>query len=155
MDEYSTERLEAIFWRRHSNPKSGWSRVPTGPLLVYAIYRRNWRLSFALLVWAALNPVLFSPPATEDAWMTRVVLAERWWVREEANGTIGLTCPNIYNTVGGLAFAYSLYAAWRKRPVGATFGAIVASGLKLWWVNVLVRRYDASATERTSPRLPG
>jgi len=136
-------RVEEVLWRRHANPASGWTRLPTGPVLVYAVYRRDWRLLLATLVWAAANPFLFSPPETETAWMTRAVLAERWWVREECNGTLGLDYPNVCNTVGALAFAWALVAAWRRRPVGTSLGAALASGLKLWWVGVLVRRYDA------------
>jgi hypothetical protein len=135
--------LEDRLWARHSNPASGWSRLPTGPLLIYAVYRRDIRLLVATLVWAAVNPVLFSPPETEEAWMTRGVLAERWWVREEGNGTVGLTYPNVCNTVGGLAFAAALVAAWRRRPAGTAVATALSSGLKLWWIGVLVRRYDA------------
>ena len=142
-------RLEEFFWARHSNPNSGWSRVPTGPILVYAVYRRDWCLLLAALVWAAINPFLFSPPETEEAWMTRGVLAERWWVREEGHGTLGLTYPNVCNTVSALAFAYTLYAAWRRHPVGTTLGTILSFGLKFWWIGVLVRRYDARGTRQS------
>ncbi len=138
-------RLEERLWARHSNPKSGWSRVPTGPALVYAVYSRNWRLLAAVLGWTVLNPVAFPPPDTEDAWMTRVVLAERWWVREEGNSTVGLSYPNVCNAAGGLAFAYALAAAWRRRPAGTAVATVLATGLKLWWVGALVRRYDARA----------
>jgi len=105
------EQFEDEFWARHSNPKSGWTRVPSGAVIVYAIYRRNWRLLGAALVWTAVNPFLFSPPETDEAWMTRVVLAERWWVREQTNKTVGLSYPNICNTVAALGFVYALYAA--------------------------------------------
>lgn len=140
------EDLEEVFWSRHANPKSGWTRVPTGPLLIYAIYRRDWRLFLAGMVWAAINPLLFGPPETDDAWMTRGVLAERWWVRDERNGTIGLSYPNVCNTISGLAFLYAFVAAWRRRPAGTALATVVASGLKLWWIGVLVRRFD-SATD--------
>ena len=140
-------RAEELLWSRHANPKSGWSRVPTGAVLVYAVYRRDWRLLLAGLLWAAANPFLFSPPETDDAWMTRAVLAERWWVREQGNGTVGLSYPNVCNAVGGLAFLYALVAAWRRRPVGAAVGTTLGSGLKLWWVGVLVRRYDDTVEE--------
>lgn len=143
MDDSHSERAEAVFWRRHSNPKSGWSRVPTGPVLVYALYRRDWRLLLAALVWAALNPFLFPPPETEDAWMTRAVLAERWWVREETNRTVGLGYPNVCNTGGALAFLYALSTAWRKQPVRTTIATLAAVGLKFWWLRMLVRRFDA------------
>lgn len=141
------DRIEEIFWHRHSNPRSGWSRVPTGPVLVYAVYRRNWRLLLAGLAWAVLNPFLFSPPETEDAWMTRAVLAERWWIWEEGNRTIGFNYPNICNTGGAFAFVYALYAAWQQRPAGTTLGTLVAVGLKLWWLRVLVQRYEERPEE--------
>lgn len=82
------DNIEEMFWSRHSNPRSGWSRVPTGPVLIYAVYRRDRRLFLAGVLWVTINPFLFAPPETDDAWMTRGVLAERWWVREEGNGTI-------------------------------------------------------------------
>ena len=144
------ERAETILWKRHSNPKSGWTRVPTGPVLVYALYRRSWRLLLAALVWMVLNPVLFGPPETDDAWMTRAVLAEQWWIREEERATVGLDYPNVCNTVGALGFCYALYAACRQRPVGATVGTVASLGLKLWWLRVLVRRYDAATARGES-----
>jgi len=143
MSTAGSSRLEELLWARHANPWSGWTRVPTGAVLVYAVYRRDWRLLLAALGWAAVNPFLFSPPRTETAWMTRGVLAERWWVREEANGTLGLAYPNVCNTASALAFCYAFVAAWRRRPAGAAVATLLASGLKLWWVGVLVRRYDA------------
>ena len=142
-----SEPLEDTFWARHSNAKSGWTRVPVGAVIVYAIYRRNWRLFGIALVWTALNPFLFSPPETEEAWMTRAVLAERWWVREETNRTVGLGYPNICNTAGALGFVYALYAAWRQSPTGATLGVIGSVGLKLWWLRVLVKHYDKRTGE--------
>ena len=130
------------FWARHSNPKSGWTRVPSGAVIVYALYRRNWRLFGAALVWIAFNPVLFSSPETEDAWMTRAVLAERWWISEKGNRTVGTGYPNVCNTVGALGFIYAMYAAWRQSPTGATLGVVASVGLKLWWLRVLVKQYD-------------
>jgi hypothetical protein len=144
-----TERgVEAVLWERHANPKSGWTRVPTGAVIVYAVYRRDPWLLVAALCWAAINPFLFSPPETDDAWMTRGVLAERWWVRKRGNGTVGLSYPNVCNTGSALAFGYALLAAWRRRPAGAAIGAVLGSGLKLWWIGVLVRRYDATVVVR-------
>ncbi|QCC46199.1 DUF6653 family protein [Halobellus limi] len=144
------ERTETTLWSRHSNPKSGWTRVPTGPVVVYALYHRKWRLLTAALVWTVLNPVLFDPPETDDAWMTRAVLAEQWWIREEGRATVGLGYPNVCNAVGALGFCYALYAAYRQRPVGATVGTVASLGLKLWWLRVLVRRYDAATARGES-----
>lgn len=139
-------RLENCFWARHANPKSGWSRVPTGPVLVYALYHRKWRLIAVGLLWAVINPVLFPPPESDDAWMTRAVRAERWWIREEGNRPIGLSYPNVYNTGSVAAAVCTVYAAWRQHPVGTTLGTALVVGLKLWWLRMLVTRYD----ERTN-----
>lgn len=152
-------RLEEWFWARHANPRSGWSRVPTGPIIVYAVYRRDWNLLLAALVWAALNPFLFRPPETEDAWMTRAVLSERWWIHE-GNGTVGLTYPNVCNAGSAVAFVSALAAAWRRRPVATTIGTVLGTSLKLWWLRVLVRRYDeraasGSGTSMRNDRPPG
>jgi len=141
------EQVEDWFWQRHSNPKSGWTRVPSGALIVYALYQRNWRLLGAVLVWTAINPFLFSPPENEDAWMTRAVLAERWWTGEETNRTVGLTYPNVCNTAGALGFLYALYAAWQRSPKGATLGVVASVSLKLWWLRVLVNHYDQRTEE--------
>jgi len=145
-----TGRLEELLWTRHANPKSRWSRVPTGPLRVYAVYRRDWRLLAAALLWAAISPFVFSPPESQDAWMTRGVLAERWWVREEGNGTLGTSYPNVCNSLGAVASLSALVAAWLRRPVETAVATVLASGLKLWWVGVLVRRDDTFERERTS-----
>jgi len=121
---------------------SGWTRVPSGAVLVYAVHRRNWRLLGAALAWTALNPFLFPPPETGDAWMTRGVLAERWWVREKRNRTVGLGYPNVCNTAGSLGVLYALYAAWRQAPRAATLGVVASVVLKLWWLRVLMEQYD-------------
>lgn len=139
---FDADRPSERFWRRHSNPLSGWSRVPTGAVVVYAVYRRDPRLLVAALLWAAVNPVLFSPPPDESAWMTRAVLAERWWLGDAGESAVGLDRPNVYNAGGAVAFVYALYAAWRRRPVRAALGVVLNAGLKLQWLRALVERYD-------------
>lgn len=141
MEPAVPEGIEDRFWARHSNPKSGWSRVPIGAVIVYGLYRRDWRLLAGAVCWVVVNPLLFPPPETDDAWMTRAVLAERWWL-ETANSTVGLTYPNVCNTAGAVGFLGALVAAWRRRPAAATVGTVASVGLKLWWLRVLVRRYD-------------
>ncbi|EMA01427.1 hypothetical protein C437_17061 [Haloarcula vallismortis ATCC 29715] len=99
------------------------------------------------MLWTAINPILFAPPATEDAWMTRAVLAERWWLAKQDNGTMGLDYPNICNTGGALASALALYAAWRRRPVSTAAATLAMVGLKLWWLRELVQQYDRRTPE--------
>jgi hypothetical protein len=109
---------------------------------VYAVYRRQWRLLVAGLLWTVINPVLFPPPENDEAWITRAVLAERWWIRIERNRTVGFSYPNVCNMGSAAATVVTLYAAWRQRPVGTALGTTLSVGLKLWWLRVLVSHYD-------------
>lgn len=131
------------FWRRHANPKSGWSRTLILPVVLYAVYRRNWRLLVAGIAFAIVNPVLFSPPETDDAWMTRVVLAERWWTDELDRGMFGLSYPAVLNLLNVPTALYALVSASRRRPVRTVLAAGASMVLKFWFVGALVRRYDA------------
>jgi len=136
------DALVDTFWRRHSNPKSGWSRVLTLPAILYAVYRRNWRLLVAVLGFTAVNPVLFPPPETDDAWMTRVVLAERWWTGERDGGLLDASYPNALNLLNVPATMYALLAAYRRKPLRTALACGASMALKFWYVGELVRRYD-------------
>lgn len=135
------EQVGEQFWARHSNPKSGWTRVPIGPVIVYALYRRDWRFLAVAVCWVVVNPLVFPPPESDAAWMTRAVRAERWWL-SKGNCPVGLTYPSVCTTAGAVGFLGALIAAWRRQPVAATLGTVASVGLKLWWLRVLVRRYD-------------
>ncbi|QPV61694.1 hypothetical protein I7X12_13145 [Halosimplex litoreum] len=137
MDESIRARAKRAFWERHANPASGWSRTLTLPALLYAVYHRRWRLLVATVAFTLLNPVLFSPPDDADAWMTKVVLAERQW-RESGDRLGALQALNVGN---GLATLYAVYAAYRRDVGGATVAGAVAMTLKLAFVDALVRRY--------------
>ncbi|MDS0258331.1 hypothetical protein NDI56_02775 [Haloarcula sp. S1CR25-12] len=134
--------LDRYFWARHANPKSGWSRVATMPLLMACIYRRNWRGLALTLAFVLLNPVLFSPPEDDSAWMTRVVYGERLWTRESHGW---LSYPEILNVGNGLAVAYALYAAVRQRPAETALATALSMTLKLWFVSEMVHRYENRA----------
>ncbi|MFC7136430.1 DUF6653 family protein [Halobaculum litoreum] len=131
------------FWERHANPKSGWSRFLSVPLLLLAAYTRDRRVLALALGWTLVNPVAFPRvergPEVDPAWMTRVVDAERAWLRGE-------TSPGAWhrlNTVSGPVTAYALYAAYRRRPGRAVAAGAVSMALKLAFVWGLERRWSA------------
>ncbi|WP_435101982.1 DUF6653 family protein [Halarchaeum sp. P4] len=135
--------LADTFWERHANPKSGWSRVLIGPLVLLALYRRDVRALGVAAVALVVNPVLFprAETADEESWMTRGVHAERWWL-ERGEGTIGLGWPNVLNTLNVPTFAYALYAAYTKKGVRALLAYAASMALKFAWIELVARRYD-------------
>ncbi|WP_137290369.1 DUF6653 family protein [Natronorubrum halophilum] len=134
--------FEETFWKRHSNPKSGWSRTILLPAILYAIYYRNWKVAVAAVIFTVINPLLFDPPEDNDAWMTRVVLAEQWW-KEESRGFIGLSYPNVLTVVNIPTTIYAIVAAYRKKPVQLALAGGASMFLKFWYVAELVREYEA------------
>ena len=138
MDEPLQRRAERVFWERHANPRSGWSRTVTLPAMVYAVHERRWRLLAAALAFTALNPLLFPKPDDADAWMTKVVLAERRW-RESGDDLGALGLLNAANVPVTL---YAFYAAYRRDTGGATVATALSITLKFAFVAALVRRYE-------------
>lgn len=138
-DSPGTERtvLPGWVWKRHANPWSGWTRAATTPMLVYALYQRNWRLVAGLVVWLLINPAAFPAPKTTDAWMTRGVLAEREWLAQ-GNGTVGLAWPNVLNLVNVPATAYLGWATLRRRPVHAVVATGLVMAFKLAWMAKII-----------------
>ncbi|NHN60297.1 MULTISPECIES: DUF6653 family protein [Halorussus] len=130
---------EADFWDRHENPASGWTRVPTGPLLVYALYARNWKLLAATVAFVVVNPVLFPEPDPEsdEGWMTRGVRGERLWVEGADAGR-----ANLLNVVNAPVFLYALYSAVRRKPGRTAVFTALTMSLKLAFVNEMARLYD-------------
>ncbi|MDZ5810798.1 DUF6653 family protein [Halorubrum sp. AD140] len=94
------------------------------------------------MIFTVVNPVLFDPPENNDAWMTRVVLAEQWWKNEDRR-FIGLSYPNVLTVVNIPTTIYAIIAAYRKQPVRSALAGAVSMLLKFWYVAELVREYEA------------
>lgn len=128
-----------VFWERHANPKSGWSRLLATPLIILAVYLRSKRLLAVALGWTVVNPVVFPRVDREvdrPSIMTRGVDAERAWLRGDLD-------PGAWERLSGLSaatFAYALYAASRRQPVRAAVAGAVSMGLKLAFVFGIARR---------------
>ena len=139
--------LEETGRQRHANPKSGWSRVVVLPTLVYAVSQQNRGLAISAVVCAIVNPLLFSSPDDDSAWMSRVVRAERWWTQDHR--LVGLSAPNDLNAGSILITSYAFLAAVRKQPWRTAVAGALSMGRKFWCVAALVRRYD-TAQEHSS-----
>jgi hypothetical protein len=110
-------------WNRHANPWSVRLFVAAYPVLVAGLYRRNWRLLVATLTALALSFRVVEPPATDDAWATRVVRGEAVWLREGLTSrpvTLALT------VAGGLVQLATIRAAVRREPRRTALGAVTS-----------------------------
>jgi len=143
-DDDDATALDRYFWARHANPLSGWSRVVSMPLLLTCIYRRDWRGLVLTLLFVVFNPVLFSPPEDDSAWMTRVVYGERLWTQQDRAHT---GYPEILNVFNGLAALYAVYAATKQRPAETALATALSMTLKFWFVAEMVHVYEAASTE--------
>ncbi len=133
-------RFPDWFWARHSNPWSGGTRFAAMPALLYAVYHRRWRLLAAVIAFLLINPVLFPEPDRTDNWLSEVVLAERWWY-EQGHTSFEPRFPSLINYLSVPTLLGTLYAAIRRRPRLTVLGGLLTIGLKVWFVDSLVRRY--------------
>ncbi|WP_129112659.1 DUF6653 family protein [Halegenticoccus tardaugens] len=132
------------FWDRHSNPKSGWTRLLSYPVLVLALYARKPLLLRLTILYVAVNPVLFRPPEGEsDDWMYRGVKAEEHWLAE-GRSVMGFGFPQVLNAAAIPVFCYGLYAAYKQKPVTTAVCTAGTMALKLLFVDELIRYREAT-----------
>lgn len=138
------------FWERHANPWSGWSRFLATPLLLYAAYARDRRVLALALGFTVVNPVAFPrvDRGGDPAWMTRVVDAERAWLRGEVDPG---AWPRL-NAANSVLFGYALLSAYRRRPTRATLAAAASMALKLLFVGALEREHAAGSSHEPAGR---
>lgn len=133
--------LKRVFWQRHANPWSGWTRVLAYPLLMLGIYRRDGRLLAGTTLFVLLNPVLFPAVDSDEAWMSRVVLGERLWLSEGDKASL----INLLNVANVPVSLYAVYAAYRRRPLRTALATVGSMLLKFLFVNEMVKFYDSHA----------
>lgn len=137
-------------WERHMNKWSGWSRVPTLPLIVFAIYWREalgvtfWPVLVALLVWVWVNPRAFPVPRSTDNWMSRAVMGERIWLNRK-----NLPVPEHYSRALPVIVAISTaglpliaIGIWVEQPWPMLAGLGFSLLGKFWFLDRMVWLYD-------------
>lgn len=122
------------------------TQVLSGPILVYSLYRRDWRLFVGTLCWMLYFSVVDLPAPSADTYRTRAVRAQQWWSQTRENGTLGLSTPNSYHTTSVLVALYAVAAAWRQQRFETTLGTAFTFGLYWWWVEQVVRQYERHTT---------
>jgi hypothetical protein len=144
--------VTTAFWEPHASPRSVWPLVAAYPLLLFAVYRRNPRLLGGTLLGVVANLLLVSPPETDEAWATRVVLGERVWLDrglDSEPGTLGLLA------VGGAVHLATMRAALRQDRLATLVGGAASMLLMGLFFDRMVRLYDRAESETTAGEREG
>ncbi|MEP1443620.1 MAG: DUF6653 family protein [Hyphomicrobiales bacterium] len=145
-----TMKMDETTWLRHASPWSVWTRFSCLPLIVFALWSRQWLDWWALaplavaLLWTWANPRIFSPPQDLDNWASKVTLGERVWLnrakvpipahhRKMAFITSALIFPSF------LVMAYGLYA-FKIWPTILGMALVILA--KVWFCDRMVWLYD-------------
>jgi hypothetical protein len=140
-----------LFWEPHASPRSVWPLVAAYPVLILTIYRRSRPLLVAVLVSVVTNLLAVSPPETDDAWATRVVLGERIWLER------GLTSsPRDLGLIGVGAAVHlcAVRAAARRQPARTVVGTAASMALMFLFFGRMVRLYEEHASAVSGGGLP-
>jgi len=151
-----SNRIAAIFrmspevWERHANPWSVWTRVATLPVLVLAIWSREWiggwaLLAFvAVLVWIYLNPRIFAKPLSTDNWSSQAVLGERVWLNRA-----DIPIPDHHahmaqylSVLSGVGLPFLCWGLIVLSPWPTLFGMTLVYAGKLWFLDRMVWLYQ-------------
>lgn len=130
-------RMRRAVFARHANPWSAWSRWATTPLVLVPAWTRSWRHAAPIAVWFALNPVIFTPPADEQAWATRAMLGEELWMLDRPRDA-----ARVVNAAASLAAVAALVAARRRRVWPAAAGVITQMALTLVYWQLMAQYFD-------------
>ena len=137
-------------WARHANPWSAWTRTSTLPLIVLALWSREWIGWWALLptaaalVWTWLNPRVFAKPRATGSWISKAVLGERVWLNRDQ-----VPVPDhhrrmarLLGLVGGFGM---IFVAWGVIDLAiwpALLGLAVVYLGKFWFLDRMVWLYE-------------
>lgn len=87
--------LDDATWRRHANPWSVWTRMGAFPLLVLAVWSRDWigwwcLVPLAVLIfWMWINPRAFPPVDAPRSWASKGIYGEKMWAVDKSQEAEG------------------------------------------------------------------
>lgn len=145
-----TMRMDGVSWGKHGNPKSVYSRIVGGTFVFLSIWSVFWIGWFsaipiaAAILWIYVNPRLFPPPQTTDAWATRGVLGERAFINRKLVPipTEHQRAAWITSSLAIVFLALAIYGFVIEDFWTAVGGWHAATVAKLWFCDRMVWLWD-------------
>jgi hypothetical protein len=151
--------LEGDGWQRHANPWSVYTRIPIPAALVAAIWTYAWIGWWSLVpvgvvcLWTVINPMVFPPPRSLDAWASRAVLGETYWADRKAV-PVPLrhrVAPNVLTAINILGLPFIVWGLVALDVWIALFGLAVHMAGKNWFLDRMALLYDDMAAAHPRP----
>lgn len=145
----SAFRMSDEAWRRHANPWSVWTRFAAIPLMLLAIWSRQWIGWWclagvaAVAVWLWLNPHVFPPVSVPRSWAAKGIYGERMWLEDR-----GAVSPDhravlrLLVCTGLAGFALVAYGLVALEIWPTVFGATLVVFGQLWRIDRLGLLYE-------------
>ena len=142
--------MDEATWLRHSNPWSVWSRASVLPLVILAVWSREWWGAWA---WAAIatsgawmwaNPRIFRRPKSMNGWASRGVLGERVWLNRDVVPVPEhhRVAPHVLNGVTAIGTAFVVWGLVALEVWPTLLGSILIYCGKLWFLDRMVWLYQ-------------
>jgi hypothetical protein len=136
-------------WRRHANPCSVWTRFAAIPLLLLAIWSRDWigwwclAPLAAVVLWLVVNPGAFPAVDNPTSWSSRGIYGERIWLRQrDSLGAENRRVLRLLAIPGAAGIALVALGLIALDVWPTVFGATLVVLAQLWRIDRLVRVYD-------------
>jgi len=151
----SAMSMDDATWLRHANPWSVWTRASVLPLVILAVWSRNWLGAWswaaivASLAWMWANPRVFRRPKTLDNWASRGVLGERVWLNRDIVPVPERhrIVPHVLNGVTAVGAAFVLWGLIRLAVWPTLLGSVLIYCGKLWFLDRMVWLYEDMIVE--------
>jgi hypothetical protein len=152
--------MDDATWLRHANPWSVWSRATVLPLVILAVWSRDWigAWSWAAIassvLWMWANPRVFRRPQSLDSWASRGVLGERAWLNRDVVPVPRRhrVVPHILNGVTALGTLFVVWGLTYLTVWPTLLGATLVYCGKLWFLDRMVWLYQDMSVQHDEYR---
>ncbi|MBV6657158.1 MAG: hypothetical protein KI785_05250 [Devosiaceae bacterium] len=139
-------RMDEATWLRHANPWSVWTRFTCLPLLVLAVWSRQWLGWWALVLfalaaaWTWYNPRAFPPPDEFGSWASRATLGERIYLarRSHAVPRHHIRAAHVLAALSALGLPPLIYGLWAFDWWATISGVALMILPKVWFCDRMV-----------------